>query len=95
MAATTNQAFWGFLWWIKHNPSKHIQDLTEKDLDAMSLAFTTVNATLCTFSTTDPGSYGTLQYPKIGGLSDAAGVTAAQTTAACEQSHYPDQHYGA
>lgn len=94
MAATTNQTFWGFLWWIKHNPFKKVEQLTEQDLDAMALAFTTVNTTLCTFTTTDPGSYGTLQYPKQGGLADTTGVTAAQTEAVCNQSHYPDEHYG-
>lgn len=94
MAATTDQAFWGFLWWIKNNRHKSIESMTEDDLDAYVLAFTTVNVTLCTFSTTDPGAYGTLEYPQKDGLSDAAGVTAAQTKAICDQSHYPETHYG-
>ena len=93
MAATTDQAFWGFLWWIKHSPHVSIESMTELDLDAMVLAFVTVNETLCTFSLTDPGAYDTLEYPQKGGLADTTGVTAAQTTAACEQSHYPEQHY--
>ena len=93
MAATTDQAFWGFLWWIKHNRHKSIEAMTEDDLDAMVLAFTTVNVTLCTFSTTDPLAYGTLEFPQKGGLSDQAGVTAAATQAVADQSHYPDTHY--
>ena len=93
MAATTDQAFWGFLWWIKHNRHKSIESMTEDDLDAYALAFTTVNATLCTFSTTDPLAYGTLEYPQAAGLADAAGVTAAATQTLCDQSHYNETHY--
>ncbi len=93
MAATTDQTFWGFLFWLKNNPHKSVEAMTEKDLDAMVLAFTTVNVTLCTFSTADPGSYGTLEYPQKGGLSDGNGVTAAQTQAVIDQSHYPDTPY--
>ena len=93
MAATTDQAFWGFIWWLKHNPHKSIDAMTEDDLDNMVDAFVTVNETLCTFSTSDPAAYGTLEYPQAGGLSDGSGVTAAQTTAVCDQSHYPDDGY--
>lgn len=93
MAATTDQTFWGFLWWLRHNPFRSIESMTEKDLDAMVLAFVTVNETLCTFSTTDPGAYGTLEYPQKDGLTDGDGVTAAQTVAVTLQSHYPQQHY--
>ncbi len=93
MAATTDQTFWGFLWWLKNNPYRSIEALTERDLDAIVLAFVTVNETLCTFSLTDPGAYGTLEYPQKDGLSDEAGVTAAQTLAVINQSHYPQQHY--
>ena len=94
MAATTDQAFWGFLWWIKHNRGLSIEAMTEDDLDALVLAFTTVNETLCTFSTTDPLAYGTLEYPQKDGLSDEAGVTAAATQAVADQSHYPKTPYG-
>jgi len=93
MAADTDQTFWGFLWWIKHNRHKSIEAMTEDDLDAMVLAFVTVNETLCTFSTKDPLAYGTLEYPQKGGLSNTNGMTAAATQAACDQSHYPDTHY--
>lgn len=94
MAATTDQTFWGFLWWLRNNPHKSVEAMTEDDLDAMVLAFVTVNETLCTFSLTDPAAYGTLEYPQKDGLSDGAGVTAAKTQAIINQSHYPDTHYG-
>lgn len=91
--ATTQQTFWGFLWWIKHNRHKSIEAMTEDDLDAMAQAFATVNTTPSTITTTDPLSYGTLDFPKKGGLADATGLQAAATQAACDQSHYPDTHY--
>ncbi|KKN75806.1 hypothetical protein LCGC14_0376820 [marine sediment metagenome] len=94
MAATTDQTFWGFLWWIKHNRGLSIESMTEDDLDELVLAFTTVNTTLCTFSTTDPLAYGTLEFPQRGGLDDGNGVTAAATQAVADQSHYPKTHYG-
>lgn len=94
MAATTDQTFWGFLYWLKNNPLKSVEAMTEDDLNAMVLAFVTVNETLCTFSLADPAAYGTLEYPQVGGLDDGNGVTAAQTQAVIDQSFYPDGHYG-
>lgn len=94
MAATTNQTFWGFLWWIKHNRGLSIEAMTEDDLDELVLAFVTVNETLCTFSLTDPEAYDTLEFPQRGGLDDENGVTADATQAVCDQSHYPKTHYG-
>ncbi len=93
MAATTNQTFWGFLWWIKHNRHMSIEAMTELDLDALVLSFTTVNETVSTFTTTDPLSYDTLEFPQKGGLDDGNGVTAAATQAVADQSHYPKTHY--
>lgn len=93
MAATTNQTLWGFLFWLKNNPLKSFEAMNEDDLDAVVLAFTTVNETVSSLTTTDPAAYGTLEYPQKGGLSDGAGVTAAATQAVINQSHYPEQHY--
>lgn len=93
MAASKNQVLWGFLWWIKHNRHKSIEAMTEDDLDAMVSAFVKVNATLCTFTATDPLAYGTLEYPQKDGLADTDGMLAVGTQAACDQSHYPDTHY--
>lgn len=93
MAATTNQTLWGFLWWMRNNPYKSIESMTEDDLDNLVLAFTTVNESVSSLTLTDPGSYGTLEYPQTGGLSDGNGVTAAQTQLVIDQSHYPDQGY--
>lgn len=94
MAATTNQTFWGFLWWIKHNRGLSIEAMTEDDLDALAVAFTTVNATVASLTTTDPLAYDTLEFPQKGGLDDQNGVTAVATQAVADQSHYPKTHYG-
>ncbi|MDD5458394.1 MAG: hypothetical protein PHF37_03270 [Phycisphaerae bacterium] len=99
MAATTDQTFWGFLWWIKHNPFKSIEAMNTDDLDEMAKQFAAVNVTAGTLSLTDPGSYGTLDFPKKGTsparyATDGNGVAAAQTVAACEQSLYPEQALG-
>ena len=91
--ATTQQTFWGFLWWIKHNRHKSIEAMTEDDLDAMAQAFATVNITPSTITTTDPLAYGTLDFPQKAGLADNTGLQAAATQAACDQSHYPDTFY--
>ncbi len=93
--ATANQTLWGFLWWIKHNPFVAIETMTTLQLDAMVLAYTTENATDATLSTTDPGAggaYGATQtFPKTD-TAAGSGIAATQTVAACEQSHYPEQH---
>lgn len=93
MAATADQTLWGFIYWIKHNPYKSIDAMTTADFDAMVKLFVTVNVTAGTLSTSDPGSYGTLDWPKKG-ATDGAGVAAVQTAASCEQSLYPEQHFG-
>jgi len=95
--ATANQVLYGFVYWLKHNQFKSVEaGFTHDDLDAMLKAYCTVNATDSTLVTTDPLSYGASQdFPKKGGLSDGAGVSCTTPSAAiCEQSHYPDEHYG-
>lgn len=96
MAATADQTLWGFRYWLKRNPFKSIEAMNEDDFDAAFNAFVAVNVTQATLSTTDPGSYGDLDWPKKGTTTrwaaDGAGVAAAQTDASCEQSSYPEQH---
>lgn len=96
MAATADQTLWGFRWWIIHNPFKSIEAMNLDDFDAAFQSFVNVNVTAATLSTSDPGSYGTLDFPKKGTstryATDGNGVAAAQTVAACNQSLYPEQH---
>lgn len=93
MAATTNQTFWGFIFWIKNNRHKSVEAMTEDDLDAYVLAFATVNETVSTLTSTDPLTYDTLEWPQKDGLSDGAGITAVGTKATADQSHYNETHY--
>jgi len=100
MAATANQAMWGFRFWLKRNPYKSIEAMNSDDFDNMFNAFMAVNVTaLATGTTTDPLTYGTLDYPKYAaatryatdGAGVAAGTTLATNIAACAQSLYPEQ----
>jgi len=100
-AATADQTLYGFIYWLKRNPFKSVEaGFTHADLDAMVTAYVTVNASDATLSATDPLSYGATQdYPTSGlagaGLADGAGVSCTTpTSAVCDQSHYPDQHWG-
>lgn len=91
MAVTADIELWAFLWWLKHNPYKSIDAMNEDDLDAMVLAFMTENETGGPFTLTDHGTYTGVTFPKTD-TAAGSGITAAQTTVACEQSHYPEQH---
>lgn len=91
MAVTADIELWAFIWWLKHNPFKSIEAMNEDDLDAMVTAFVTENATAGPFTTTDHGTYTGVTFPKTD-TAAGSGVTAAQTVAACDQSHYPEQH---
>lgn len=94
-AATADQTLWGFLFWIKNNRTLSIESMTEDDLDALVLAYTTENASDASLSTSDPLSYGATQtYPKAN-TSAGSGVSATTPTRAiCDQSFYPKTHYG-
>ncbi len=90
MAVTADIELWAFLWWLKHNRFKTIEAMNEQDLDAMVLAFVTENEAAGPFTLTDHGTYTGVTFPKTD-TAAASGITAAQTQAACDQSHYPEQ----
>lgn len=92
MAANATKTFWGFIWWLKHNPFKSIDAMNEDDLDAMSRDFQLEN--VATITTTDialNAAYTGITWPKEDAVA-GSGVTAVKNTASCEQSQYPDQH---
>lgn len=99
MAATVDETFWSFLYYIKRNPHKSIEAMTEQDLDAMVQLFAKVNETQCAFTITsdvaiDPLSYGTIDFPKTGG-SDQNGVSATTPTSLLtDQALYPEDNFG-
>jgi hypothetical protein len=50
MAASSDKTFWGFLFWIKHNPYKSIEAMTWPDLHELARQFAAVNATAQTLT---------------------------------------------
>lgn len=45
MAITADKVFWAFIFYVKHNPFKSIDNMTENDFDAMVKQFAAVNKT--------------------------------------------------
>ena len=45
MAVAADKVFWGFLWWVKHNPYKSVESMTWDDLHEMAKQFAAVNHT--------------------------------------------------
>lgn len=43
MSSTADKVFWGFVFYVKHNPFKSIDNMTENDFDAMVKQFAAVN----------------------------------------------------
>lgn len=99
MATTTREAFWAFIFYIKHNPHRSIEEMTEQDLDAMIVEFAAVNASETSIAT-DPLDYGDADYPANGdtvkwaldGAGVATGTTLATNLAAVRQAQYPETH---
>jgi hypothetical protein len=101
---TAVQTLYAFRYWIKNNPVKSIEaGITWDDFDAMVDAFCTVNATTGNTLVTvanDPLSYGTAcDVPGKSNdgsqLADGAGISfTTPSVAICNQSKYPDTHYG-
>ena len=97
MASTADKVFWGFIFYVKNNPFKSIDNMTENDFDAMVKQFAAVNVTggPITAATApdypDHYGYGTvdistdLYFPKKGSTTrwaaDAGGVATSTTFA--------------
>jgi hypothetical protein len=99
MATTTREAFWAFIFYIKHSPHVSIESMTEQDLDEMIVQFAAVNATETSIAT-DPLDYGDADYPAKGSTTRwaadqggiATGTDLPTNIAACEQALYPEGH---
>ncbi len=97
MAATVDETFWAFLYYIKRNPFKAIEAMTEQDLDSMAQLFAKVNETECSFTITsgvaiDPLSYGTIDFP-LKDATDGLGISATTPTSKLtDQALYPEKH---
>lgn len=81
-APTADVCFYGFLWYIKHNPFKTFSGMTADDLDNMASLFAAENSDA--LSATDPGTYTDLEWPGT--------ITAVQDTASCDQANWPEKH---
>ena len=100
--ATANETLHGFIYWLKRNPVKSVEaGFTHDDLDEMVKAYITVNVSdMNTGTVLDPLAYGATQ--DIPGkdnsgsqLADVVGISlTTPTQALCDQSKYPDTHYG-
>lgn len=84
MAASADCIFWGFCWYVRHNPYKTFSGMTEDDFVNMAELFAAENSTELT--ATDPGTYTDVEWPGT--------ITAAQDTASCDQANYPEKHKG-
>jgi hypothetical protein len=108
MAASSNKTFWGFLFYLKHNPFKSVEAMTWPDLFECAKLFAAVNATAQTLTAggvlTDANEgFGVvdfstdIDFPKKG-AGDGAGVAPTTTLSGnkvlCEQALYPEQHFG-
>ena len=101
---TAVQTLYAFRYWMLRNPTKSIEaGITIADFDAMIDSFCTVNATTGNTLVTvenDPLSYGTAcdvpgKNNSGSQLLDGAGVSfTTPSQAICDQSKYPDTHYG-
>lgn len=103
MAITAVNTLYAFRYWLQGNPFKSIEaGMTWDDFDAMIDAFCTVNASEGSLVTVanDPLSYGaTMDVPGPNNsgsqLADGAGISfTTPSQAICDQSKYPDEHYG-
>ena len=82
MAASANDIFWSYDWYIMNNPFKATGGMTNDDLTAMRDLFIAANAELSTTA-----SYSSAEFP--------GAITAAATVVAINQSIYPEKHVGA
>lgn len=100
--ATAGMAFWGFVWYITHNPHKEIGDMTMDDIDDMADLYYVHNASAITETKTYTDIHETntataftgAYYPDLAGSGDAGGIAATTANAAVDQARYPETHRG-
>jgi len=92
MAATTNQAVWGLLWYLRHNPHKSIEAMNDDDVVAAAKLWMLENAIDSATTEADPLAYGTITFPKTDTTAGSGISAAAVSQAICVQAHYPETH---
>ena len=100
--AAAGHAFWGFVWYITHNPHKEIGDMTMDDIDNMADLYYVNNATAIgqakaytdIHETNTAAAFTGAYYPDLPRSGDAAGIAATTSPAAIDQAEYPETHRG-
>ena len=100
--ATAGLAFWGFVWYLTHNPHKKVDGMTIEDIEDMADLFYVNNATAIgetkTFGsileTNTATAFTGVFYPDPAESGDAAGIAATTAPAAIDQAQYPERHRG-
>ena len=104
-APSANETFWGFVWYVTHNPTKTFGGMTQDDFLAMADVYQKVNTDAITDALTKTtgggwvipaGAYTDAEYPSTLAtvVAAASSLTATNTTAVTDQAHYPDRHEG-
>jgi hypothetical protein len=98
--ATAGLAFWGFVWYLTHNPHKELGNMTKEDIDDMADLYYVNNAT----AIGETKTYGNINetntataftgvfYPDPAESGDAAGIAATTAPNAIAQAQYPERH---
>lgn len=97
MAVAANKIFWGFLFYVRENPYKSVEEMTWDDLYEMAKLFAVVNATSGTLTAATAQSHANegfgvvdfstdVDFPKYAAATryatDGAGLDASTTLAA-------------
>ena len=98
--ADAGMAFWGFVWYITHNPHKPMGSMTIGDIDDMADLYYVHNATDIgetktygdIYETNTATAFTNAFYPDLAGSGDAAGIAATTSPAAIAQARYPETH---
>ena len=100
--AAAGHAFWGFVWYITHNPHKEIGDMTMDDIDNMAELYYVNNTSAIgqakaysdIHETNTAAAFTGAYYPDLPRSGDAAGIAATTSPAAIDQAEYPETHRG-
>jgi len=101
MASDAGMAYWGFVWYITHNPFKPVNGMTIEDIDKMADLYYASNATIINqakpytsiYETNTAAAFTNADFPdKDGG--DGTGIAATTAPAAINQAVFPETHKG-
>lgn len=109
-APNANKTFWGFVWYVIHNPYKSLGGMTKEDFIAMAEAYAVENEDAITgytgagygagikgiAQTSFEANSGALTDVEWpGGTTATAMVTAGMDSVSIQSANYPEKHKGA